>query len=180
MHKSKIFSIVLMVGLLLLPIMEAGAGTSDTVAVKVTISQTLSVNITEDTLQLGSVIPGGTTLSGTAVTVTNNGSGVNETYSLSLSNPSGWTASQTATGAETYILNTAFSNVIGGISWSLTNHALSITPTVCTASKFAGDQTGVSVPYNSARKLWFQFRAPTSTSVTTEQSITVTVTAQLG
>ena len=159
---------------------SAQAATSDTVAVKVTIASTLSVNITETEYQFGTVNAGSTTASSTGVTVTNNGSGINETYSLSLTNPSGWTASQTAAGANTYVLNAALSNLVTGITWSAANHALSTTPVVCSATKFAGDQTGVSVPYNATRKLWFQFLAPTTSTVATEQAITVTVTAQAG
>ena len=154
------------------------AAQSDTLAVKVTIAPSISVNITEDTLSFGSVAAGSTTVSSAGATVTNNGSGVNETYSLSVTDPSGWTASQTAAGAETYVLNTAFSNLASGVTWGEANHALSTSPVVSTATKFAGDQTGVAVPYNAARKLWFQFKAPTATNVGTEQSIVITVTAQ--
>jgi len=160
-------------------ITEVKAGPLDTVAVKVTVTPSISVSVTEDALTLESVAAGSATVSASAVTITNNGSGVDETYSLSLSNPSGWTASQTAPGVETYVLNAAFSNVVGGIIWSETNHALFTSAVVCSASKFAGDQTGVGVPYNATRKLWFQFKAPTATTVGIEQDIVVTVTAQV-
>lgn len=154
------------------------AASSDSVTVKVTITPSISVNITESTLALGSIAAGSTKLSATAVTVNNDGSGISETYSLSLTNPSGWTASQTAAGSETYVLNAAFDADGAGITWSEANHALSTTATAASLTKFAGDQTGISVPYNSVRKLWFQFKAPTATSVSAEQSIVVTVTAQ--
>lgn len=157
---------------------KAEAAQSDSLAVKVTVAPSISVSITEDTLSLGSVSAGGTKVSAAAVTVINDGSGVNETYSLSLTNPTGWTASQTAAGAEVYVLNAAFSNAVSGITWDVANHALSNSAVVCSATKFAGDQTGVSVPYNATRKLWFQFKAPTATTVGTEQSIVVTITAQ--
>ncbi len=159
-------------------ISQAEAASSDTVAVQVTVTPSISVSITEGTLSLGSIAAGQTTLSATGVTVTNDGSGVNETYSLSLADPSGWTASQTAAGVETYVLNAAFDVDGTGISWSNANHALSTGVTPCTASKFAGDQTGLGVLYNTTRKLWFQFMAPTATTVNIEQSIVITVTAQ--
>lgn len=178
---NKILRIIL-VSTMLIPFSlwapKAEAAPTDTVAVRVTVTASISVNITETELLLGSVAAGSTTVSAAGVTVTNNGSGINETYSLSLTNPSGWTASQTAPGAETYVLNSAFDADGTGITWLETNHALSTTPVACSATKFAADQTGLNVPYNSARKLWFQFKAPTSTSVGTQQSITVTVTAQ--
>lgn len=173
--------IVLLVSMLTCyAIPQVEAASTDSLAVKVTVTASISVSITEDTLSLGSVAAGSATASATGVTITNNGSGVNETYSLSLTNPSGWTASQSAAGNNIYVLNGALDADGTAITWSTTNHALSTTPVVCTATKFAGDQTGVSVPYNAARKLWFQFLAPTASSVATEQSITVTVTAQAG
>lgn len=158
---------------------SAEAAGSDSVAVKVTILATLSVDIDETEVALGSVGTGTTTVSASEVTVTNTGSGINETYSLSLTNPGGWTASQTAAGAETYVLNAAF-DFDGSLTWAVADHALSTSPVVCTGSQFAGDQAGVSVPHSAVRKLWFQFKAPTSTSIGTEQSITVTITAQAG
>ncbi len=154
------------------------ADQTDSVAVKVTILSSISVDITETEVVLASVSTGGTTASTTEVTVTNTGSGIDETYSLNLIDPTDWTASQTAPDAEVYVLNAAF-NSDGTLTWDETNHALSTTSVVCTSSQFAGDQTGVSVPYNEVRKLWFQFQAPTATSVTTQQSITVTITAQV-
>ncbi len=158
----------------------AYAATSASVAVKVTVSPSISVSITEGSLNLGSVNIGDKVVSSSAVTVTNNGSGIKETYSLSLTNPTGWTASQTAAGTDIYILDAAFSSAVSGITWAEANHALSTTAVVASTTKFAGDQTGVSVPYNTTRKLWFQFIAPTATSVTTEQSVNVIVTAQAG
>ena len=174
-------SMVLVVALLIcycLP--KAEAAQSGSVAVKVTVTPSISVNIAETNLSFGSVAAGSTSVSTGAVTVTNDGSGVNETYSLSLGDPAGWTASQIAAGVETYILNAAFSSVASGISWDVTKHALSTTPVACIATKFNGDQTGVSVPYNGIRNLWFQFKAPTATAVTTEQNIAVTITVQAG
>jgi hypothetical protein len=97
---------------------------------------------------------------------------------VSLTNPAGWTASQTAAGVEIYVLNAAFDADGTGITWNNANHALSTTPVPCSATKFAADQTGVSVAYNATRKLWFQFKAPTATTIGTEQGIVVTITAQ--
>ena len=155
----------------------AQAGGSDSVMVKVKIAPSISVSITEAELSLGTMDAGATKVATSAVTVTNDGSGINETYSLSLTNPSGWTASQSAAGVEKYVLDAAFSSSTSGITWDEAKHALSTTPTAASATKFAGDQTGAGVPYNATRKLWFQFKAPTATAVTEEQAITVTITA---
>lgn len=155
----------------------AFAGVSDTIAVKVTIAPSLSVNIADDALALGSMAIGETKVSASGITVTNDGSGITETYSLSLTNPSGWTAAQ-APGSETYALSAAFSDSVSGISWNAANHAISTSSVAASSTKFAGDQTGANVAYNEGRKLWFKFEAPTATTVQTEQSIIVTITAQ--
>jgi len=180
MHKGKLslISMAVITALVSFFVPTANAAQSDTLNIRVTITPSISVNIVETELLLGSVNAGSATVSGGSVTVTNNGSGVNETYSLSLSDPSGWTASQTAAGVDTYVLNAAFSSAAGGIAWNESNHALSETLVASSVSKFAGDQTGANVPYNETRKLWFQFKAPTATGVSTEQAITITITAQ--
>lgn len=153
------------------------AAQSDVVSVKVTITPTISVSLSEDTLSLGAMNVGVSKASASGVTVTNNGSGIPETLSLSLTNPAGWTAAA-APSLETYVLNASFDSDGKDINWAEANHALSATPVVSSASKFAADSSGVSVPYNTTRKLWFQFKAPVATAVTNEQSILVTVTAQ--
>ncbi|MBU0479256.1 hypothetical protein KKC91_11915 [bacterium] len=157
---------------------QAQAAESDVVTVRVSILASLSVDITETEVDLGSVSAGSTTVSSFGVTVTNTGSGIDETYSLSLVDPSGWSASQSAAGVDTYVLNASFDSD-GVLTWDVTDHALSTTPVVCTGSVFAGDQTGVSVPQGGVRSLWFQFLAPTATSVSEEQGIMVTITAQV-
>ena len=181
----KLLIILFAIGVLFVSLAQAAQ--SDSVTVTVTVTPSISVEIQETDLSLGSVAAGGILLSATAVTVRNTGSGIKETYSLSLTDPvdpttgaKTWEAVQdeAARIAEKYILNAAFDSDGAGTIWGETNHALSIIPTPCTDTKFAGDQTGVGVAYNGVRKLWFQFKAPTATTVSTEQSIAVTITAQ--
>lgn len=168
--------VVILAGILLLGGTSLYAASSDSITLTVTI-QHLAVEISEESYDFGVVLLGSTTLSSTGITVTNTGN-VNETYSLNLTNPPGWTASQTGPGEEIYVLDAAFATSPGAITWSHTNHALSETSTICTSTKFAGDQTGVNVPPGETRTLWFRFLAPTSTTVTNQQSVQVTITAQ--
>lgn len=184
---KKLITITVLAGLFLLPAYIAQAALSDSLTVRVKIAPSISVNITETELPIGDVAAGiaagSVTPSATGVTVTNNGSGVAETYSLSLTDPAlKWKAVITDAArtaeAEKYILNTAFATGKDKVTWDDAKHALSTIPTPCTATKFAGDQNGVAVPYNTPKTLWFQFKAPIATEVGTEQGITVTVTAQ--
>ncbi len=153
------------------------AATTDSVNITVTVTCTLSVNIPQTALALGSVLTGQTVQSGGAAAVTNDGTCATETFAVSLANPAGWTASQVSSGANQYVLNAAFDGD-GSLAWSNVNHALSTAPVASSATKFASDQSGLNVPAGQVRQLWFQFSAPTSTTVTTQQAIGVTVTAQ--
>jgi hypothetical protein len=126
------------------------------------------------------VVAASATVNGTASTVTNDGN-VTETYWLMLTDPVGWTAVQAVPAAEQYCLSVQFnSNQPTAVSFTYANHALSTTSTACSVSKFAGDETGLSVSTTGVRHLWFKFEAPTSTSVTTQQTIVVTITAAAG
>ena len=147
-----------------------------TINVTVTI-QNLSVSATGP-IAFGVVEASSATISSDSSHVVNDGN-VTETYSLNLTDPSGWTAAQAAPGDEEYCLSVQF-NSVEPSSFTYTDHALSTTPTACSGSKFAGDQTGVSVATSGARYLWFKFEAPSATTVTTEQTIVVTVTAAAG
>jgi hypothetical protein len=149
-----------------------------TINVTVTI-QNLSV-ATTGPIAFGTVVAGSETVSASASTVTNDGN-VTETYSLSLTDPGGWTAVQAAPGAEEYALLAKFNTTPPAAgTFSYTDHALSTSPVVCSGTKFAGDQTGLSIPAAAARSLWFRFNAPSSTTATTQQLILVTVTAAAG
>ncbi len=150
-----------------------------TISVTVTI-QSLSVSATGP-IAFGTVTAGSQSVSSSASTVTNDGN-VTETISLSLTNPAGWTAVQAAPStAEQYALLAQFNATAPTAgSFNYTDHALSTASVAGSGSKFAGDETGVSVSASGTRSLWFRFNAPTSTAVTTQQTLVVTVTASAG
>jgi hypothetical protein len=178
MRRTRIAGLLVLVGLVGTGQM-AHAANPATISVTVTI-QNLSVSATGP-IAFGTVVAGSETVSGSASTVTNDGN-VTETYSLSLTNPASWTAVQAApSAAEEYALLAKFnSSAPTAASFSYANHALSTTSVASSGTKFAGDETGLSVAASGTRSLWFRFNAPTSTAVTTQQTITVTVTAAAG
>lgn len=156
----------------------ASAANPATITVTVTI-QNLSVSAS-GAIAFGTVVAGTQSVSTSASTVVNDGN-VTETYSLSLTNPGSWTAKQAAPGAEEYALNAEFNTATPtGASFSYANHALSTVSIASSGTKFAGDQTGLSVPVSGSRSLWFRFDAPSSTAVTSQQTISVTLTASAG
>ena len=157
---------------------RAFAANPATINVTVTI-QNLSVSATGP-IAFGTVTAGSQSVSASASSVANDGN-VTETYSLNLTNPAGWTAVQAAPAAEQYALLARFnSSAPAAGTFTYVDHALSTVAVACSATKFAGDQTGLSVPAAANRSLWFRFDAPTSTTVTTQQTITVTITAAAG
>ena len=160
-------------GLLLLP-MVVNAANPATINVTVTI-QNLSVSATGP-LAFGTVLASSETVLSSSSTVTNDGN-VTETYAIKLTNPGGWTATSAAPGAETYRLSAQF-NVAepNAVSFDA-DHDLTTSDQTCSADIFAGDQTGLSIAASATRTLWLKFEAPTSTTVTTEQTIVVTITA---
>lgn len=158
---------------------------SDPINVTVT-KNILTVDVTATTpIAFGTVTAPSTIVSASASTVTNAG---NETvtYSLSLANPAGWTAVQAAPGAGEYCLSAMFSTVQPAAgSFSYANHALATGAPglACSAAQFGNGtagESGLSVPASEARSLWFKFESPASTTVSGEQTITVTVTAAGG
>ncbi len=61
--------------------------------------------------------------------------------------------------------------------------AIGTTSGVCTSGDFVKDDVGkeakgYNVHPSEDRYLWFRFESPTSTSLTTQQTITVTITAE--
>jgi len=138
--------------------------------------QNLSVSTTGP-IDFGVVTAGSATVSTGSSTVTNDGN-VAETYSVNLTNPASWTAVQALPGNEEYCLSAMLNSAqpaSGGFTYA--DHALSTVSTQCSATKFAGNQDGVSVPVSATRNLWFKFEAPSATAVTAQQTIVVTLTA---
>ena len=148
-----------------------------TIDVTVTI-QNLSLTTTGP-IAFGVVLVSTTTVSSSASTVTNDGN-TTETYDIKLTDPAGWTAVSGAPAAEQYRLSAQFNAAAPTAVSFGADHDLTTTDQTSSATIFAGDETGLSVAASATRSLWFKFEAPTSTTVTTQQSITVTVTAAAG
>jgi len=140
--------------------------------------KTISVEIS-GWIDLGTVYEGEEKVGDTCLTITNTGATA-ETYSIRVVDPSDWTSSATAPGEDTYVLDAMLNTTKpDSASFVEANHALITVSQICTSVKFAGNQTGVSVPKEEDRSLWVKFRAPTSTSVTEQQKMRIVVTAQL-
>jgi hypothetical protein len=176
-HGYLVAGVIAVAGLMLVP---TAAHAAQTAIINVTVTiQNLSVSATGP-IAFGVVTAASQTVSSLASTVTNDGN-VTETYSLNLTDPAGWTSVTAAPGAEEYALLATFNTAqpaVGDLNF--TDHALTTLPVSCSGTQFAGDQTGLSLAAGTVTSLWFRFDAPTSTLVTTEQTIVVTITAAAG
>ena len=155
---------------------------SESVLVAITLDTTppvLSIAISPNGWNAGEVEQAGTiTMSNEQkITVTNDGE-AEENFILSLENPADWCASSQP-GVEEFVLNAAFSSVPENISWNEANHALTTEPDTCTETRFAADQTGVSVPPGEARSLFLQFKAPTASETEDKQTITLIISCEI-
>ena len=162
----------------------SGLSNKTTTWAQVTI---LSISLDSSAYDFGTVIKNSTNVATSSITVTNDGN-VSERYYLNLTAPAGWTyVTDTAPGAEEFRMCGNFQTAtaqtshfdIGG-SFS---DAIGTTQRVCSSGDFAKDDEGetakgYNVPSGQNRYLWFRFESPTSTALTTQQTITVTITAE--
>jgi hypothetical protein len=160
-----------LLALIVLPVTSSGAEIRLTATL-----QTISVSVDADTVDFGILVASDSTVSSSSITVTNSGND-NATYSLSVANSSNWTAGSSV-DANQFSLSCMFNSVAPSMGdFHTTDDRLSTSPVTCSTSNFAGDQDGEDVAASAALELWFKFQAPSSSSVQTEELITVTVTA---
>ncbi|MEW6557166.1 MAG: right-handed parallel beta-helix repeat-containing protein [Elusimicrobiota bacterium] len=148
----------------------------DGIGSTVTWIDPLSVDITELSFNFGQVSFGGSVISDSSATITNNGD-VNATYQIKLSTPPGWTAGTTA-GIDQFVFYVIVSSAEPSPSDFGSEDIVSTTAQTATNTVFAGPTTenGVNVPPGEKRYMWTQFLAPTKTTTETQQGITITIT----
>lgn len=140
----------------------------------------LGMSLNTHTYDFGTVNMAATTVSTSALTVSNIGN-VTETYSLSVatSGASGiWGVNvATPTVMDRFALFGGF-NATAPAATAFNNvDVITNTPTASAANVYAQGQSGVSTAIGSTRDLWFRLDMPPTTSTTSQQQMTVTVTA---
>ncbi len=179
MKTSKLLSIIGIVFLLSIAGSAVYAAISQEIYCTVII-QNLHVSVTSNNYPFGGVAVSGHSAPDTPITVTNDGN-VNETYELKLAYAGSWTIGG-APADETFRMSAMFStatNALGNYDGvdvlTTSNQAASATVFAITAEGVG--LKGYSVPASATRELNFCFEAPTATTVTAQQYITVTITA---
>lgn len=154
------------------------------VTVRVTITSAVGIELVDGGLiDFGSMAPGAVaSIDDTPTVIRNSGSGVNQTYKMSANSPGVWTAGSSAIH-DTYVLKAAFHGSEPAPA-SFGSEDTLVEDTEITASgtvlSIDGSVTGLSVPYNAERSIWYEFQPPATSTLTDEQNITVTITAVEG
>lgn len=137
------------------------ADTSGVVNVTVTIQQSISVEITGGPIDFGSMGVGEAAVSLGSISVLNNGSGIDETITVSFTDPAGWTHG--VPGENIYRLSFQFS---------------ASQPPADDANWRDAGLVSEEIAYNAAKTLWIKLETPTATGITSQQTIPVTITAE--
>ena len=153
----------------------AFAANSANFNVTVSIAASADITVTGGPVDFGVKNTNSSASSTSAIVIKNTGSGSAQTYSLKLTDPSGWTAVTTAPEFDQYRLSAAFDSAGTDIMWA-TTHALTSASVAASATQFAGNQTGAAVAYNVERKLWLKIETPNGTSSPSQKTIAVTLT----
>jgi len=155
----------------------------------VTVLVSASVSVTDEPLAFGDVNAGTSDVSDSGCTVTNNGSTLNDYLLQITASPSGWSVEETASSVDwnEFRLLALFTSNTSLITddFSTDNDIIKTTQTTASSTIYAITAEGASVKgydctENAVRKLWFRFDAPSGTDLTSQQWITVTVTAVQG
>ncbi len=158
-----------------------GAWSSISNATSTTVTPVLSVMFGSSTYNFGSVNMGATTVSTSAITVTNGGNGP-ETYGLSVATSGPETVWGPGTSPpasfDTFLIYGTFNATPPPPSSFGVEDIVTSTMAASDATKFTvGGQAGFNIPSNAARIFWMRLDMPLTTSTTTQQQMNMTITA---
>jgi hypothetical protein len=143
----------------------------------------LSLTVVSSTsYDFGAITGGSINVSNTTFDIQNSGN-VTETLSLSVTNTAGtWQyTNDGSAGFNEYELDAQFNFPDKPASWTAADHALPVAPPgpdASTATRFAGNETGMALATGGKRHLWVRLHAPSSTSDAGLQKFKISVTAQ--
>ena len=155
----------------------ASAATTATVSITVTI-QSLGVSVDTPTWAIGTIAAGADAQNNPAVVITNTGN-VAEDFSLARTKAAAWTVGTTITGniAETDVLAARLVASQPAVGVYVNGDVILTSTTFADgATKFGNG--GFNIAASGTQNMWMLFRAPSSTTATTQQTITLTVGCQ--
>ena len=149
-----------------------------TINLKVTVAPALSIAVGTATYSFGYPGVNETALSTGAIPVLNDSFGRTEDFQITGANSTNWSISNSTNGADSFYLRALLNTTAPSLAaFDAVFSTLSTTIANMSAANYGGNQNGNNVTYNGSKNLWFLLGTPTSTSFTTEQTISVTLTA---
>ena len=179
----KMIFVLLVVGLLGLWTVES-VDAADTATITVTVTcRSLGVTVSPTTWAIPGVVELNSINLSTAFTVTNTGN-AQQDFRLNAANSADWTIGATP-GSNIFRMSAIFKDTAPLATDFIANDDLTTAAVTATAAIFCIDADlpavkGYDVLAAATRNLWLRFQAPTATTATVSQSITVTITAIAG
>jgi hypothetical protein len=177
---KKLIAGLLVLGSLVVFVSEVKAAATEDLVLTVTPNGTKSLTLSQATLALGTLNLASVDNVSSSVTVTNNGT-VPETLGLRIKTADAVWSSGASAGADTYNLRALFNSSAPGAGSFLANDDVVTQGGAVLATGvgavYSGDQDGQTFNPAATRGLWFKLDMPTTSTVVTQRSITVEVSA---
>ncbi len=146
---------------------------------RVTVAPALSMTLDKGDYDFGSMPTNTTSVSTSAIVLTNNSAGRTEDFRVSAATTSNWTISETAVGVNTYMMRVMIQSTAPAAgdfearASTLGTNNVNLTVNNSSHTSLSGN----NVASGGNRNLWFYLKTPTETAFSTEQTLSVTVTA---
>ena len=160
---------------------------ANTLDIKVSINASKSLSAGTTTYDYGAQTVNASTVSATAIVITNNSGALVETYTLQGANAAStqggttWTLAS-STGTDQYALAAEFSNAAPtNVAANWASDDLTTSVVACSATQFGNGtagESGAAVVPAATRNLWFRLRTPGTVSDTTQHLAVVTLAVQ--
>lgn len=144
------------------------------------IDTTLELTLTSATsYDFGTVSANLTVMSATTFDIRNTGGGITETLQLKGNNSSNWAIAPQGSGraADMFALYGTFNFPAVPGAFNDANHQIGSAYQASSGVKYAGSETGLSVPNGESRRLWVTIDTPASSSSSARQRIQIDVLA---
>jgi hypothetical protein len=164
----------------------AHAASAANLDIKVSINTSKSVSVDTGTYDFGALPVSVSSVSAAGITVTNDSTGLLETYTIQGANAlatggTPWTLAS-STGTDQFSLAAQFSNARPSnvdTSWSSDNlDSTAITATSAVLGNGAPGESGAGVSPSQTRTLWIRIKTPSAVSDTLQHKATLTIAVQ--
>ncbi len=166
---------------------QAQAVTSQALDIHVSINATKSLTAATTYYNFGALAVNFSSVSLTALTITNNSAGLVETYTMIAGNAvsdsggTNWTLASSA-GSDQYALAGQFSTAQpNNLDANWASDDLTSSAVVCTSTQFGNGtagESGAAVAPSAARSLWLRIKTPTQVNDAGSHTATITVAVQ--